>query len=264
MVNLAVRVPIRKCRAHFLLPGLAVDRPRAGRHRQHVESPGHCGRRNRVLPALMGRRLIGMATSASLWSPHPDSGSAAGTSPSAAGAPAYYTRTVPLGQDLSPSALVRPRDGGQTNSLAQVITATVLSVSAWMVGVPPRPVDALVVRRSAVARVAEVGPIMARWPYVLMALVVIILNIGRPPWRSWGAPSKASVQLYTAGGVSRRRQRRAPRAVFPPTRPGLRTTSFNAAGTAIAHPVAYCTSSSPSAFSSTRSRVHGPSACSSS
>ena len=69
----------------------------------------------------------------------------------------------------------------QTNSLAQVITATVPSVSAWMVGVFLVLLTAPVVLGGVrlVARVAEwLAPIMAI-AYVLMAVVVIILNIGR-------------------------------------------------------------------------------------
>ena len=71
----------------------------------------------------------------------------------------------------------------QTNSLAQVITATVPSVSAWMVGVFLVLLTAPVVLGGVrlVARVAEwLAPIMAL-AYVLMAMVVIILNIGRLP-----------------------------------------------------------------------------------
>ena len=67
----------------------------------------------------------------------------------------------------------------QTNSLAQVITATVPSVSGWMVGVFLVLLTAPVVLGGVrlVARVAEwLAPIMAL-AYVLMALVVIILNV---------------------------------------------------------------------------------------
>lgn len=130
----------------------------------------------------------------------------------------------------------------QTNSLAQVITATVPSVSAWMVGVFLVLLTAPVVLGGVrlVARVAEwLAPIMAL-AYVLMALVVIILNIGRLP-EVLGSVFEGAFGLNqalfgTAGGVLAALLNGVRRGLFS-NEAGLGTVP-NAAGTAtVAHPV---------------------------
>ena len=130
----------------------------------------------------------------------------------------------------------------QTNSLAQVITATVPSVSAWMVGVFLVLLTAPVVLGGVrlVARVAEwLAPIMAL-AYVLMAMVVIILNIGRLP-EVLGSVFEGAFGLNqalfgTAGGVLAALLNGVRRGLFS-NEAGLGTVP-NAAGTAtVAHPV---------------------------
>ena len=130
----------------------------------------------------------------------------------------------------------------QTNSLAQVITATVPSVSAWMVGVFLVLLTAPVVLGGVrlVARVAEwLAPIMAL-AYVLMALVVIILNIGRLP-EVLGSVFEGAFGLNqalfgTAGGILAALLNGVRRGLFS-NEAGLGTVP-NAAGTAtVAHPV---------------------------
>ena len=69
----------------------------------------------------------------------------------------------------------------QTNSLADVISATVPEVSPWMVGVALVLLTAPIVLGGlkSVARVTEVmAPLMAL-AYVLVALVILLLNLGR-------------------------------------------------------------------------------------
>ena len=130
----------------------------------------------------------------------------------------------------------------QTNSLAQVITATVPSVSAWMVGVFLVLLTAPVVLGGVrlVARVAEwLAPIMAL-AYVLMALVVIILNVARLPEVLLsvfeGAFGLNQALFGTAGGVLAALLNGVRRGLFS-NEAGLGTVP-NAAGTAtVAHPV---------------------------
>ncbi|OLO46709.1 sodium:alanine symporter family protein [Actinomyces oris] len=130
----------------------------------------------------------------------------------------------------------------QTNSLAQVITATVPSVSGWMVGVFLVLLTAPVVLGGVrlVARVAEwLAPIMAL-AYVLMAVVVIILNIGRLP-EVLGSVLEGAFGLNqalfgTAGGILAALLNGVRRGLFS-NEAGLGTVP-NAAGTAtVAHPV---------------------------
>ena len=130
----------------------------------------------------------------------------------------------------------------QTNSLAEVITATVPSVSGWMVGVFLVLLTAPVVLGGVrlVARVAEwLAPIMAL-AYVLMAVVVIILNVGRLPevLRSVfeGAFGLNQALFGTAGGILAALLNGVRRGLFS-NEAGLGTVP-NAAGTAtVAHPV---------------------------
>ena len=71
----------------------------------------------------------------------------------------------------------------QTNSLADVISATVPEVSPWMVGVALVLLTAPIVLGGlkSVARVTEVmAPLMAL-AYVLVALVILLLNLGELP-----------------------------------------------------------------------------------
>ena len=130
----------------------------------------------------------------------------------------------------------------QTNSLAQVITATVPSVSAWMVGVFLVLLTAPVVLGGVrlVARVAEwLAPIMAL-AYVLMALVVIILNIGRLP-EVLGSVFEGAFGLNqalfgTAGGVLAALLNGVRRGLFS-NEAGQGTAPFAAATATVAHPV---------------------------
>ena len=130
----------------------------------------------------------------------------------------------------------------QTNSLAQVITATVPSVSAWMVGVFLVLLTAPVVLGGVrlVARVAEwLAPIMAL-AYVLMAVVVIILNVARLPEVLLsvfeGAFGLDQALFGTAGGILAALLNGVRRGLFS-NEAGLGTVP-NAAGTAtVAHPV---------------------------
>ena len=130
----------------------------------------------------------------------------------------------------------------QTNSLAQVITATVPSVSGWMVGVFLVLLTAPVVLGGVrlVARVAEwLAPIMAL-AYVLMAVVVIILNVARLPEVLLsvfeGAFGLDQALFGTAGGILAALLNGVRRGLFS-NEAGLGTVP-NAAGTAtVAHPV---------------------------
>ena len=130
----------------------------------------------------------------------------------------------------------------QTNSLAEVITATVPSVSGWMVGVFLVLLTAPVVLGGVrlVARVAEwLAPIMAL-AYVLMAVVVIILNVARLPEVLLsvfeGAFGLDQALFGTAGGILAALLNGVRRGLFS-NEAGLGTVP-NAAGTAtVAHPV---------------------------
>ena len=111
----------------------------------------------------------------------------------------------------------------QTNSLAQIVTATVPNLSGWMVGVFLVLLTAPVVLGGVrlVARVAEwLAPVMAL-AYVLMAMVVVILN---------------QAFFGTAGGIIAALLNGVRRGLFS-NEAGLGTVP-NAAGTAtVAHPV---------------------------
>ena len=130
----------------------------------------------------------------------------------------------------------------QTNSLAQVMTATVPSLSGWMVGVFLVLLTAPVVLGGVrlVARVAEwLAPIMAL-AYVLMAVVVILLNVSRlyDVFCSIliGAFGLDQAFFGTAGGVLAALLNGVRRGLFS-NEAGLGTVP-NAAGTAtVAHPV---------------------------
>ncbi|WP_167148322.1 alanine/glycine:cation symporter family protein [Actinomyces sp. ZJ308] len=130
----------------------------------------------------------------------------------------------------------------QTNSLAEVITATVPSLSGWMVGVFLVLLTAPVVLGGVrlVARVAEwLSPIMAL-AYVIVALVVIVLNVGRLPEVLMsiveGAFGLNEALFGTAGGVLAALLNGVRRGLFS-NEAGLGTVP-NAAGTAtVAHPV---------------------------
>ena len=130
----------------------------------------------------------------------------------------------------------------QTNSLAQVITATVPSVSGWMVGVFLVLLTAPVVLGGVrlVARVAEwLAPVMAL-AYVLMAMVVVILNADRLPEVLLsvfeGAFGLNQAFFGTAGGIIAALLNGVRRGLFS-NEAGLGTVP-NAAGTAtVAHPV---------------------------
>ena len=130
----------------------------------------------------------------------------------------------------------------QTNSLAQVITATVPSVSAWMVGVFLVLLTAPVVLGGVrlVARVAEwLAPIMAL-AYVLMAVVVIILNIGRLP-EVLGSVFEGAFGLNqalfgTAGGVLAALLNGVRRGLFS-NEAGLGGAACAAGSATVSHPV---------------------------
>ena len=130
----------------------------------------------------------------------------------------------------------------QTNSLAQVITATVPSVSGWMVGVFLVLLTAPVVLGGVrlVARVAEwLAPVMAL-AYVLMAVVVIVLNADKLlevlVSIFEGAFGVNQAFFGTAGGVLAALLNGVRRGLFS-NEAGLGTVP-NAAGTAtVAHPV---------------------------
>ena len=121
----------------------------------------------------------------------------------------------------------------QTNSLAQIVTATVPNLSGWMVGVFLVLLTAPVVLGGVrlVARVAEwLAPVMAL-AYVLMAMVVVILNADRLPEVLLsvfeGAFGLNQAFFGTAGGIIAALLNGVRRGLFP-----------NAAGTAtVAHPV---------------------------
>ena len=121
----------------------------------------------------------------------------------------------------------------QTNSLAQIVTATVPNLSGWMVGVFLVLLTAPVVLGGVrlVARVAEwLAPVMAL-AYVLMAMVVVILNADR-------LPEVLLNQAFfgTAGGIIAALLNGVRRGLFS-NEAGLGTVP-NAAGTAtVAHPV---------------------------
>ena len=130
----------------------------------------------------------------------------------------------------------------QTNSLAEVITATVPSVSGWMVGVFLVLLTAPVVLGGVrlVARVAEwLAPVMAL-AYVLMAVVVIVLNADKLlevlVSIFEGAFGVNQAFFGTAGGVLAALLNGVRRGLFS-NEAGLGTVP-NAAGTAtVAHPV---------------------------
>ena len=130
----------------------------------------------------------------------------------------------------------------QTNSLAQIVTATVPNLSGWMVGVFLVLLTAPVVLGGVrlVARVAEwLAPIMAL-AYVLMAMVVVILNADRLPEVLLsvfeGAFGLNQAFFGTAGGIIAALLNGVRRGLFS-NEAGLGTVP-NAAGTAtVAHPV---------------------------
>ena len=130
----------------------------------------------------------------------------------------------------------------QTNSLAQVMAATVPSLSGWMVGVFLVLLTAPVVLGGVrlVARVAEwLAPVMAL-AYVLMAMVVVILNADRLPEVLLsvfeGAFGLNQAFFGTAGGIIAALLNGVRRGLFS-NEAGLGTVP-NAAGTAtVAHPV---------------------------
>ena len=130
----------------------------------------------------------------------------------------------------------------QTNSLAQVMTATVPSLSGWMVGVFLVLLTAPVVLGGVrlVARVAEwLAPIMAL-AYGLMAVVGILLNVSRLYDVFYsiliGAFGLDQAFFGTAGGVLAALLNGVRRGLFS-NEAGLGTVP-NAAGTAtVAHPV---------------------------
>ena len=130
----------------------------------------------------------------------------------------------------------------QTNSLAQIVTATVPNLSGWMVGVFLVLLTAPVVLGGVrlVARVAEwLAPVMAL-AYVLMAMVVVILNADRLPEVLLsvfeGAFGLNQAFFGTAGGIIAALLNGVRRGLFS-NEAGLGTVP-NAAGTAtVAHPV---------------------------
>ena len=130
----------------------------------------------------------------------------------------------------------------QTNSLAQIVTATVPNLSGWMVGVFLVLLTAPVVLGGVrlVARVAEwLAPVMAL-AYVLMAMVVVILNADRLPEVLLsvfeGAFGLNQAFFGTAGGIIAALLNGVRRGLFS-NEAGLGTDP-NAAGTApVAHPV---------------------------
>ena len=130
----------------------------------------------------------------------------------------------------------------QTNSLAQIVTATVPNLSGWMVGVFLVLLTAPVVLGGVrlVARVAEwLAPVMAL-AYVLMAMVVVILNADRLPEVLLsvfeGAFGLNQAFFGTAGGIIAALLNGVRRGLFS-NEAGL-GTGPHAAGTAtVAHPV---------------------------
>ena len=130
----------------------------------------------------------------------------------------------------------------QTNSLAQIVTATVPNLSGWMVGVFLVLLTAPVVLGGVrlVARVTEwLAPVMAL-AYVLMAMVVVILNADRLPEVLLsvfeGAFGLNQAFFGTAGGIIAALLNGVRRGLFS-NEAGLGTVP-NAAGTAtVAHPV---------------------------
>lgn len=130
----------------------------------------------------------------------------------------------------------------QTNSLAQVMTATVPSLSGWMVGVFLILLTAPVVLGGVrlVARVAEwMAPVMAL-AYVVVAVVVILLHITRLPGILvsilQGAFGLDQALFGTAGGFVAALLNGVRRGLFS-NEAGLGTVP-NAAGTAtVSHPV---------------------------
>ena len=130
----------------------------------------------------------------------------------------------------------------QTNSLAQIVTATVPNLSGWMVGVFLVLLTAPVVLGGVrlVARVAEwLAPVMAL-AYVLMAMVVVILNADRLPEVLLsvfeGAFGLNQAFFGTAGGIIAALLNGVRRGLFS-NEAGLGTVP-NAAGTVtVAHPV---------------------------
>ena len=130
----------------------------------------------------------------------------------------------------------------QTNSLAEVVTATVPDLKPWMVGVFLVLLTAPVVLGGlkSVARVAEwLAPIMAM-VYVLVTAVVIVLNIGDLldvlVSVVKGAFGLDQALFGTAGGVLAAVLNGVRRGLFS-NEAGLGTVP-NAAGTAtVAHPV---------------------------
>ena len=130
----------------------------------------------------------------------------------------------------------------QTNSLADVISATVPEVSPWMVGVALVLLTAPIVLGGlkSVARVTEVmAPLMAL-AYVLVALVILLLNLGELPRVLSeivrGALGADQALFGVAGGVMAAVLNGVRRGLFS-NEAGLGTVP-NAAGTAtVAHPV---------------------------
>ena len=130
----------------------------------------------------------------------------------------------------------------QTNSLAGVINATVPEVAPWMVGVALVLLTAPIVLGGlkSVARVTEVvAPLMAL-AYVLVALVVLLINIGELPrvlsQIVHGAFGVDQALFGTAGGITAAVLNGVRRGLFS-NEAGLGTVP-NAAGTAtVAHPV---------------------------
>ena len=130
----------------------------------------------------------------------------------------------------------------QTNSLAGVINATVPEVAPWMVGVALVLLTAPIVLGGlkSVARVTEVvAPLMAL-AYVLVALVVLLINIGELPrvlsQIVHGAFGADQALFGTAGGITAAVLNGVRRGLFS-NEAGLGTVP-NAAGTAtVAHPV---------------------------
>lgn len=130
----------------------------------------------------------------------------------------------------------------QTNTLADVVSATVPSVQSWMVGVFLVLLTGPVVfgGLKSVARVTEwLAPIMAL-AYVLLALLVTVLNITRVPGVLWdivrGAFGVDQALYGVAGGMLAAVLNGVRRGLFS-NEAGLGTVP-NAAGTATTgHPV---------------------------
>ena len=130
----------------------------------------------------------------------------------------------------------------QTNSLAQIVTATVPNLSGWMVGVFLVLLTAPVVLGGVrlVARVAEwLAPVMAL-AYVLMAMVVVILNADRLPEVLLsvfeGAFGLNQAFFGTAGGIIAALLNGVRRGLFS-NEAGLGTVPNAACTATVAHPV---------------------------